>query len=290
MGFELIERSHTTPHRLYAMVKLIDVLGTPSRNLLLNLLQPPILNDTSKSRETAERLYIAASRCNLARDTDKCVELNVDRESVRNFDAFRLHIQKTILGVTEQNKDHYILNLLAAWYAVQDEQVLSLTKGEINRQFQEQLFSTSSHPVLNENPGLTLWFTWAEFVGWGWPIPFNKFSGLVPDATVRLRPLLQQLLPKDDQDVIFTAFMNSLSQLCPELDGGILFNQAWEASRGNEQRGNRLSLMLSTALRVLHKQGELELIQRADATDSWRLFPTQSYINQVTHIRRKAVA
>jgi hypothetical protein len=54
----------------------------------------------------------------------------------------------------------------------------------------------------------------------------------------------------------------------------------------HERRGNRLSLMLSTALRVLHEQGHIVLEKRADATETWTLFPAQTYHNQITHIRR----
>jgi hypothetical protein len=67
----------------------------------------------------------------------------------------------------------------------------------------------------------------------------------------------------------------------------VLFERCWEASRRGEVRGNRLSLMLSTALRVLHASGEIELSYRSDSAATWTLFPAQSHIGQVTHVARK---
>lgn len=292
MGFEMMSRSYLAPHKLYAMVCLVNTLKKASRDQLLNLLQPSVLNDKSESQEITERLYRTAIRCGLVHelnDKEKSVELGIPTSSIAKLDSFRRHMQEILLGVTEQSQDHYVLNMLAAWYAVQNENVLGFTRSDINRKFQEQLFPGSTDPVMNENPGVLAWLTWAEFLGWGWSIQFNnvKESKLVPDATVRIQPLFSKLLSSDGREIGFAQFMSIFRSLCPELDGGVLFEQAWAASRGSEQRGNRLSLMLSTALRVLHKQGEIELIYRSDASDIWTLFPTQSYINQVTHIRRK---
>ena len=112
----------------------------------------------------------------------------------------------------------------------------------------------------------------------------------MPDATGRITGPTAQLLSLADDFVSVGGFLRGLMTECPELDGGILFEQCWQASRGNEVRGNRLSLMLSTALRTLHNLGTVELINRPDANETWTLFPAQSHIGRVSHIRRKAVA
>jgi hypothetical protein len=83
----------------------------------------------------------------------------------------------------------------------------------------------------------------------------------------------------------FAQFMERLAHICPELDGGHLFKYCWQASRGGEERGNRLSLMLSTALRTLDGLGHLRLLSQADASENWRLYPAEgSRHQQVTHI------
>jgi hypothetical protein len=280
---------------MFTLIQLVDVLGQPSRRQLLDCLQPSALAQRANSQETSENVFTASIRLGLITELqskERHVRLNVPTKAIAALDHFKSHLQNTILGVTDQSQDNYLLGQFTAWYAVQDERVMSDSKTDFEANFHAALYPTSNERVLSEEPGISAWRVWAAFLGWGWPMKFSarEEMRIVPDATGRIKPLLVKLLPIDDSETLFSAFMTNLSPLCPELDGGILFNQAWEASRGNEQRGNRLSLMLSTALRVLHKQGEIELIQRADATDSWRLFPTQSYINQVTHIRRKVAA
>jgi hypothetical protein len=80
-----------------------------------------------------------------------------------------------------------------------------------------------------------------------------------------------------------------MRELCPELDSGSLFEQCWQASRGAEQRGNRLSLMLSNALRQLHDSGILELVDQADAINKWSLYKATGHpIQQVTHLKRRS--
>lgn len=91
--------------------------------------------------------------------------------------------------------------------------------------------------------------------------------------------------------MLFGTFMDQLAEHCPELDGGVLFNRCWQASRGAEQRGNRLSLMLSNGLRVLHEAGAVQLDLVADAAIKWRLYPAVGHpVAQVSHIRRRRPA
>ena len=71
------------------------------------------------------------------------------------------------------------------------------------------------------------------------------------------------------------------------LDGGILFEQCMQASRPSNTGSLRLSLMLSTALRVLNDSGEISLIRQADAPDLWHLFPAEGQITEVSHIEIK---
>jgi hypothetical protein len=94
----------------------------------------------------------------------------------------------------------------------------------------------------------------------------------------------------EEKSMSFGLFMERLADTCPELDGGRLFNHCWQASRGAEQRGNRMSLMLSTGLRSLHNTGVIKLSEQADALTIWRLYPAAgSSLQQVTHIQRLGV-
>jgi hypothetical protein len=129
------------------------------------------------------------------------------------------------------------------------------------------------------------WLTWASFLGWGWRMTVGGQELLMPDAHKRLKPILPQLL-SDSEEIPFSQFTHNIANLCPELDGGSLFEKCWQASRGVEVRGNQLSLMLSTALRSLHDNKLIKLIEYADATDMWQLYPAQTHpVQRVTHIK-----
>ena len=131
------------------------------------------------------------------------------------------------------------------------------------------------------------WRKWAEFLGLGWIMKLDSRSILVPDATKRVRAVLPEIF-LDNGVLSFGLFMERLATLCPELDGGKLFDYCWQISRGAEQRGNRLSLMLSTALRTLATLHIITLINEADSENVWTLYPAEgSLYKQATHIQRQ---
>lgn len=288
MGYEMInDKLSITPHRMYAMLRLVGKFGSVPRETALNLLQPSTITN---NQETSKIIYRVANNFHLLREDEgkeRFVTLNAALKDIASLESFRLKMQQILLGVTDEYADNYILNQFTAWYAVQDAKVLDSRKADLEAQFHESLYPSAESRVISDQPGITAWMTWVDFLGLGWTLKLYRRdeARLIPDATERLMPLLPQLLPNVNT-IPFNEFMDNLAMYCPELDGGILFNKCWDASRGNTVRGNRLSLMLSTALRVLHSQGRLELRHVADATDVWTLFPAQSYINRVTHIRR----
>src|SRR5690606_8894174 len=127
------------------------------------------------------------------------------------------------------------------------------------------------------------WLTWAAFLSWG--CRWKPSDPLAPDAHGRLRQALPGLVPASGAMPSRT-LAERLARRCPELDGGVLFEQCWQVSRSAEVRGNRLSLMLSTGLRALHEAGKIKLIYRADATDVWQLHPAEGHpVSVVSHIQ-----
>lgn len=293
MGYEMIkDRLTITPHRMYAMLCAVSVLEGQPRDNVIALAQPAAIGDNT---DTAGLIYRYLVRYGLVTEDgsqQRRTYLSESGREVNGWDSFRNYMQELLLGPREESSDNFLLNQFTAWYVVQDDQVMVFSKSELEERFHKDLYPNLSERVLAEQPGISAWRTWAEFLGFGWPMKFGQRDEMriVPDATLRLISHLPELLPATDDEMSFGAFMNQLFRRCPELDGGILFEQCWQASRGNEVRGNRLSLMLSTALRTLHNHGEIELINRPDATETWTLFPAQSHIGRVSHIRRKAAA
>lgn len=283
---EVIDKNHVLPHRMFAMIHTVNTHPNIPRAELLRLLQPAALNE---SLETSGNIFVKCQLCGLIaekQDKSRAASLIVDPVVATDLSSFRMYMQATLTGATRDDQDHAVLNLFAAWFAVQNEQIINTSKSEWEIRFHMDLYPHRSERVISEHPGITAWMEWAEFMGWGWQLKFgSQESSVIPDSTIRIQPLLPQLLP-EVSPISFGEFMNRLAVSCPELDGGVLFERCWEASRPNERRGNRLSLMLSTALRVLNQQGRIVLENRADATENWMLFPAQSYLSRVTHIYR----
>jgi hypothetical protein len=282
---EIISEAQVEPHRLRALVKLIVDLKEPSVQDVYNLLQPSALTtDQSAVRNT----FRIAVDCELVTDSKKTRAL-VSAEQVETMTAFQLLMQQRLLRVTEEGRPNYRLNLYTAWYAVQNERVLRelVTLGH-DGPFNSEVFPNASESDERRfnSTKLNGWRKWASFLGFGWIRRIGSASILVPDATVRLRMSLDTLF-QDGQRISFGRFMKQLATACPELDGGKLFDYCWQASRGAEQRGNQVSLMVSTGLRTMHSQGVIKLSEQADALDIWRLYPAEgSPYQRVTHIQR----
>ena len=141
MGYEMIkDKLVITPQRLYSLACLVHQLGTPSCEELLSLLQPTSITD---NRETATIIYRYARRYGLVQEDDsaaKRVSLKVDPGKIASVDAFRQHMQTILLGVTDESQDNFLLSQFTAWYATQDEAVLSYTKSEYEMRFNQALY------------------------------------------------------------------------------------------------------------------------------------------------------
>ncbi len=274
MAYELLNSAQVTPPRLHAMVKLVSRLQSPTRQDVIDLLQPSVL---VSDQSAAKNIYIAAVNCNIINEApDKTLVLNGEAAQLESMQGFHLYMQKRVLGVLEPYQPNYLFNLYSAWYIVQNERVFQFVDKDYETRFNEELFQDAESRTFNMT----------KFNGWRKPRLSGRSEILVPCASLRLKGILTQLLSKDEQVIKFSLFAQHLAELCPELDGGSLFTYCWEASRSSELRGNNLSLALSTGLRQLHDSGEIELIRQADATDIWQLYPAEGQlIKQVTHIR-----
>lgn len=286
MAYELLNSAQVTPPRLHAMVRLLLRLQSPTRQDVIDLLQPSAL---VSDQSAAKNIYIAAVNCNIIYEApDKRLIVNGEAAQLESVQDFQLYMQKHVLGVVEPYQPNYLFNLYSAWYTAQNERVFHFVDKDFETRFNEELFQDAESRTFNMTK-FNGWRTWAAFLGLGWPIKpglSGRSEILVPCASNRLKGVLAQLLTQDEQVIKFSLFVERMTELCPELDGGSLFTYCWEASRGSERRGNNLSLALSTGLRQLHDSSEIELIRQADATDIWQLYPAEGQqIKQVTHIR-----
>jgi hypothetical protein len=287
-NYEIINNGQITPQRLHALLRLVERLEGPSREQLTGLLQPDsLVSDTSASAA----VIAAAKNCGLLIEQDGTLTIDpntVLKGAFDTVDSFRTLMQSRLCGIRDPNEDNYLLNLFAAWYSVQESSVLTKSKSDIFIKFNEDISAREGSGIeegrLFNATKLNAWLTWAAFLGWGWP-----FGGLLaPAAQARLRPVLKPLV---GQVMAFEAFMEHLANRCPELDGGDLHELCWAASRPAEMRGLRIGLMLSTALRVLHRSGEIILSYERDAEKRWQMHPAEGHLlNEVSHIEIKRIA
>lgn len=283
---EIINEGQVEWSRLWALVRLVAELNNPTRQELINLLQPQVLIEKFTSKEplaAVSNTYRAAIDTGLIREQeDKTLTLGITLEKLANEAAFQDCMRNIILGVTERYQSNYLFNLFSAWYAVQDTRVFyDLAEKKYFPQFNADMASsheTDEQRLFNDTK-FNGWRKWATFLGLGWPMKISGREIVVPDATKRLRAALPAIF-QEDTHMSFEQFVERVGRICPELDGGKLFTQCWQASRGSEAQGNRLSLMLSTGLRTLDKLQAIRLEYRADALNIWQLYPAQGSVHQ----------
>lgn len=287
MPYELLNSAQVTPHRLRAMLRLIADQEAPLASEICDLMQPSALVD---SQSAANSVLEAARMCALVEEEPThALRLLIPPMQVETPEAFRLCMQRRVLGMADDLRPNYLFNLFAAWYVVQNESVLAFSRKEFETRFNEQVFPRDAERQFNTQK-FAGWLQWAAYLGLGWLMRLGgvRAEMLMPDVSVRLRPLLPELLPETRRVVPFGEFARALAARCPELDGGVLFERCWQACHPEAPHGNRLSLALSTGLRVLHDGGTLRLIEQADARASWRLASAQGHpVQTVTHIQRE---
>jgi hypothetical protein len=289
---EIINDSQAEPRRLQALIRLIAYLEAPKRQESYDLLQPPALVERFQSKEVqsaAKTTYgIAVERCLVKEDDKKVLRLQVDPKQIDTMSAFQAYMQKSIMGETQENQTNFKFNLFSAWYAVQNERVFY----DLAARGYDVAFCAEVFPGVEDRPfnstKFTAWRKWARFLGLGWPTRIGSRELLVPDATKRIKNVLPALF-QEELKLPFGLFMERLAHICPELDGGVLFNKCWQASRGADQPGNNVSLMVSTGLRTLRGMGIIKLIDQVDAIDIWYLYPAEGHQQQVTHIQQVGV-
>lgn len=284
---EILNDAYVTPQRFHALLRLVSLLQQPTREMIQNCLQPDSLY---KNQEASRGVINYALALGILTEEASILRLAEDVPSdLEDTEQYRRFMQRCLTGVIQRGAHNYLLNEFAAWYAVQNERATYMKAEELASSFSNELYDRTDDDegrAFNDTK-FNGWRNWASFLGWGYVYRIqNAFpSRFVPDAFVRIKGVLPAVLPSGDW-VTMSTFMENLGSCCPELDGGILFNRCWQASRPNENRGSQISLILSTGLRVSQKQRCLELKLEPDASDVWQLKPAHGMMNRMSHIRR----
>lgn len=291
MAFEVLNVAQTTPRRLLTLLRLMQLHSEIDRDRLLNLLQPPALVVNQKAATAVLNSAIDFGFITEDPGQRHVYHLSVDHQRFQTTAAYRRLMQDSILGRTDSLGDNYLFNEYLAWYASQNARVFRYSRDEFHILFNEALYPEKRDEQAFNSTKFAAWRTWAAFLGCGWLYRIRRGGAipyLIPDATDRIVPLIDSLLPETGDRVLIRTFTNELSEQCPELDGGVLFKRA---SQGSAPAGNQLSLMLSNALRRLEAIGKIALDDVADTADRWRLYPSTGSTRQyVTHIRQGGIS
>jgi hypothetical protein len=280
----------TIPAQLEVLLEVIHAMRDRKADVgaLKLLIQPKGLPGLSNSSEHLELHVKAARELGLVQqDSDKNIRL-VDRLR-GSFDAKKSILKafdKLVLSRTDVEK------WAARFYAyliVQEVDVgpdSSAKQELLAKDFMERLPpSIGTENAMNRTKygGLIRWYCYA---GLGWIDPSGRF---VPDPTIRVRRALPEIWgAKKKLDI--DEFMMRLAEACPELDGGVIFE---EVTVGQYNATNReFTRAVGTALWRLHEEEDLRLICPKDSM-GWRLDRAGKDLvkgeasNKVSQIERK---
>lgn len=284
---EIIGNAQATPGRIFALARLIGRLGEPTRERVMELLQP--LEDGTKrdAARTTIKEAIDAGVVVQERESGRLWLSDEARQAVVSADGFRRYMASRLCGITDVNGDNYYLNQFTAWYAVQNENTLSLRSGiNLAAKFNDHLYPNQDVRVINDTK-LNAWRNWAAYLGWGTSYKLGTTDFILPNAVVRVADLLPLIFGADREPLHVSEFMWRLSTRAPELDDGKLYQVAWEASFSATEPQS-LSLMLSTALRTLDELRIITLHCDADAANLRLLYPAEGMPHRaISHITPK---
>lgn len=262
MPFDYRLKNNQTPHRVYALCKLVHYKSM-TKAKLLQYLQPPSIN---KSDDIFNDVFSLAAKGELiAKDPDGLIKLNLTNKEIETVDSFRRAVAKRTF-----NNSQLTFSRFTAWYIMRGAKVYSEKKEELVAGFDKEININKDINMYNAT-NVTGWRTWVCFLGLG----FIHNGIVVPNACIRL----QDVLEEDSQlergkPIPFKNFMSWLSKNCPELDYGELSRNNRGSAEYNEQH---LSLALSAGLRALHDSGKIKLSYIRDAKDIWYLSAATSH-------------
>lgn len=280
----------TIPAQLEVLLEVIYAMRDrkADQSALKFLIQPKGLPGISDSSEHLEQHVKAARELGLViQDADKNFRLtdrprspfNAKQTILRAFD-------KVVLSKTDIEK---WASRFYSYLIVQNVDIgpdSSAKQELLAKEFMERLPSS----IGTENPmnrtkysGLVRWYCYA---GLGWIDTVGRF---VPDPTPRLKRALPEIWGnKKKMDI--DEFMLRLAEVCPELDGGAIFQEVTTGQHNSAKK--EFTQALATALWRLHDEDELRLICPNDSM-GWRLDRAGDDIvkgeasNRVSQIERK---
>jgi hypothetical protein len=252
-----------TPARLEILVDLMRNSRNLSANSAARLLQPKPLTDGNPPQAAAATIK-AAKELGIVDEDGGSGRLSLlphARKATTAKSAVLTALDDRVLRSTE------VEPYFALFYAF----VLGLGKGAYKKRDRDAWAADFNHQVFSgerqSNPfnkdkvsGLDRWLSYA---GLGWYDPAKNFQA---NPHERLHRALPAVFGKE-RKMSSERFMERLADICPELDGGALFQRANPAYDPTQKH---CTLGLSHALIELEIDGVLRLYRPLDST-SWNI-------------------
>lgn len=233
-------RPETSPHRVYALCKLVNHKKL-TKDEIRDLLQPKAINNRQND---VNRVYNFALNGNLIKeDSNGFVYTSLSEKDLESHDKFRKKMAKIILSDSES-----MFFKFNSWFLDQGENMFQYTSSkDMQRDLRGEFIKIKEEDLLG-------WRFWTTYLGLG----FLHGPVVIPNAFIRIKDSIEDDLDIErEKSISFGKFMDWLMGKCPELKQGI--------------KGNDLSLGVSLGLRTLHDQGYITLGYTRDAGDIWHL-------------------
>lgn len=207
----------------------------------------------------------AATELKLVEIQDNVIVPLVPKEQIKSMEDFKLFViskMDSFEGEQFYKFTNTVVNLNEKIYEfsnIADSTILNIVSSQVSQQITA--------------PMARGWRFWAQFLGFGY---MNNMAFL-PNAYIYVKNVLKLMELEKKKEYEIDDFMTRFSQY-----GKILSS--------NLQPERNINIALSSALRELHDNGEIELKYRSDAENRWILFPSiESFNEQIASIIYKGV-
>ena len=249
------------PTRVYSLFKIVNSKKNITRQEAQSMLEPA---DIYTGTSYFSSVFKAATELKLVDMQENIVVSLVSKEEIKDIDDFRRFAISKI-NLFEEESFFKVSNVIVNM----NEQILRyvLTDNSLLNTLSQQVGTQITAPMIRG------WRFWAQFLGFGY---INGMSYL-PNAYVFVKNVLELLNLEKNKEYQIEDFM-------------LMFDTYGKIISGNLQPERNMNIALSSALRELHDNHEIELRYRSDAERRWGLYPSnESFNDQVASIVYRGV-
>jgi hypothetical protein len=275
----LLSATEGTPERVWSLVSILAAHGgSIERHELVQWLNPPFrsVNGEGEEKKTAVEATIQAALDLGLIDTSERGNIRLVYDDLSaQYDGFADVVHTRLASLSDADADAVLFEAFA-WLAVQVEiegstlWIDDWNADEFADRADKALTPDTGERRFNKTKRAP-WRRWMEFVGLSVPLPTGD------DYPCVTRRLEREMFGGNlvlDEEIVAARLLDYIAQRLPYLDGGRLFVRLCDRL-GHRMAPQRLSRLLSTALRELDEDGRITLIVRGDSRYNVELAPDQ---------------